>query len=340
MKHPVSGSPRKFSSNPNNKGRELTVPFVYRMSPHLRSLDEVYIAKTWVTIGSFDGVHIGHQEIIRNLVEGAHASKAPAAVVTFHPHPAKVLGRRLNAFELTTPDERANFLIELGVDYVITLAFDQQMVNTSATEFMSMLKEHLGVERIWIGHDFALGRGREGTESFLRVLGMKLGYEVDVVEAVEFEGEPVSSTRIRKLLQDGDVRMAARLLGRPYSLSGTVVPGDQRGRTIGVPTANIEPDENKLVPATGVYACKAAVLPDLTGSEFKAAANIGVRPTFDGNSTRIHVEAHLLDFSTDLYGKILKLVFVERLRGEERFSNIQALVSQIQADIQRTREIA
>lgn len=309
------------------------------MTRHLHSLEEVTLEKTWVTIGSFDGVHLGHQAIVRNLVEGAHSSGSIAVVITFHPHPAKVLGRRLNAFELTTPDERARFLGELGVDYVFTLTFDQEMANTSATDFMTLLKHHLGVERIWIGHDFALGHGREGTESFLRDLGEKLDYQVDVVEAIQVDGTPVSSTRIRKLIQEGDVKKAADLLGRPYLLSGPVVPGDQRGRTIGIPTANIEPDEHKLVPASGVYACKARIFPDMSESEFQAAANIGIRPTFDGYSHKIHVEAHLLDFSADLYGKTLELSFIARLRGEERFSNVQALVNQIKADIQRTREL-
>lgn len=309
------------------------------MIRHYHSLEEVTLKKTWVTIGSFDGVHLGHQEIVRNLVEGAHSSGATAVVITFHPHPAKVLGRRLNAFELTTPDERARFLGDLGVDFVFTLTFNQEMANTSATDFMSKLKDYLGLERIWIGHDFALGHGREGTETFLRHLGEELGYRVEVVEAFQVDGTPVSSTRIRNLLQEGDVSKAAQLLGRPYLLSGVVVPGDQRGRTIGIPTANIEPDEHKLIPASGVYACKARVIPGQIEPELQAAANIGIRPTFDGHSTKIHVEAHLLDFSADLYGKTLELNFIARLRGEERFPNIQALVNQIRMDIQRTREL-
>ena len=271
------------------------------------------------------------------MVQGAHSSGSAAVVVTFFPHPAKVLGRRSLAFELTTPDERAKILNDLGVDFVFTLTFSQEMANTSAADFMILLKKHLGLERISIGHDFALGRGREGTETVLRQLGNELDYQVDVVDAVQIDGEPISSTRIRSLLQLGEVRLAAQLLGRPYTLSGTVVPGDQRGRMIGIPTANIEPDENKLIPLSGVYACKARVLPDLSGAEFQAAVNIGIRPTFDGNSTKIHVEAHLLGFSSDLYGKILELDFIEHLRGEQRFSDVQALIHQIQADIQRTK---
>jgi riboflavin kinase/FMN adenylyltransferase len=309
------------------------------MTQHLRSLDEVTLRKSWVTIGSFDGVHLGHQAIVRDMVLGAHSSGAVAVVVTFYPHPAKFLGRRSNAFELSTPDERARLLMDMGVDFVVTLTFNQDLANTSAKEFMVLLKYHLGLEHLWIGHDFALGRGREGTETVLRQLGDELGYQVDVVDAMQVEGVPISSTRIRSLLQSGNVRSAAQLLGRPYALSGIVVPGDQRGRMIGIPTANIEPDENKLIPQSGVYACKARILPDLAEVVFQAAVNIGIRPTFDGNSTKIHVEAHLLDFSADLYGKTLELEFIERLRGEERFSNVQALIDQIHADIQRTKGI-
>lgn len=303
------------------------------MVAHLLSLADAALQNAWLTIGTFDGVHIGHQEIVRGLVAGAHAEGAPAVVLTFHPHPAVVVRGRKGAFYLTLPDERAALLGELGVDVVITQEFDPQMAATSAPDFIRVLKERLGLRQLWIGHDFALGRARSGNADVLRQLGDQLGYQLHVVSPVQAVGQVVSSSQVRALLDAGQVRQANQLLGRPYCLSGQVIHGDGRGRTINIPTANLDPGSEKLVPGKGVYVC----LAEVDGCQWPAATNIGVRPTFDGKDNQAHIEAHLLDFSGDLYGKTVQLSFLEHLRGEQRFSDKEALVAQIWQDVRQTR---
>ena len=302
---------------------------------HLLNIDDASLEAAWLTIGSFDGVHRGHQGLIRRLVKGAHETGSQAVVLTFHPHPAVVLGRRNGPYCLTTAEERAALLGELGVDVVITQPFDPALAATSAADFMLWLKRRLGLRCLLIGHDFALGKGRQGDETALRALGLQMDFQVQAIEPLAWDGEVASSTAIRNWLTAGEVSRAGELLGRPYRLSGEVIPGDQRGRTIGVPTANLALDPAKILPAGGVYACRAW----LGERSWAAAVNIGTRPTFDGLSTVLHLEAHLLDFQGDLYGQTLALDFVQRLRGEQRFSDIQALVAQIRQDIQATRQI-
>ena len=306
------------------------------MLRHLLSLADAALNNAWLTIGTFDGVHLGHQEIIRGLVAGAHAEGAPAVVLTFHPHPAVVVRKRQGAFYLTLPEERAALLGELGVDVVITQTFDLQLAATSAPDFIRILKERLGLRQLWVGYDFALGHGRTGNVDVLRELGESFDYQLHVVPPVTEGQQVISSSQIRSLLEAGEVQQASRLLGRPYRLGGQVTHGDGRGRTIGIPTANLDTGDEKLVPGRGVYAC----LADIGGQRWAAATNIGVRPTFDGQETVPHVEAHLLGFTGDLYDQVLQLSFLERLRGEQRFANIQALVAQIEQDIAHTRQIA
>jgi riboflavin kinase / FMN adenylyltransferase len=301
----------------------------------LTSLTSFHLKNTWLTIGSFDGVHRGHQEIVRNLSSGAHAAGTQAVVLTFHPHPAKVLGKRHDFYYLTSPEERATLLGEMGVDMVVTYPFDREVAATSARDFVAEIHSHLGFRYLWIGHDFALGRDREGDLPTLRSLGDEFGFSVEVVEQVKVNELSVSSSQIRALLRDGAVDQAELLLGRPYSVKGKVIPGDGRGRTIGVPTANLDVWEEKQLPRMGVYVCQA-----LIGGEYHGAvANIGVRPTFDQRDMIPHVEAHLLDFDQDLYGQELSLGFIQRLRDEQRFPNPQALVAQIFQDIEKGRLI-
>lgn len=302
---------------------------------HYWSLQDVNLKSSWLTIGSFDGVHLGHQEIVGKLTAGAHASGVPAVVLTFYPHPAVVLGKRNNTFYLTTPEERASLLGNLGVDMVITHPFNREIAELTAYQFMSYLVEHLSPSRLWVGYDFALGRGREGDVTTLQQLGQELGYLVEVMQPVRLEEEVISSSRVRALILEGEVRKAAELLGRPYRVSGRVVPGDGRGRTIGIPTANLSLWEHLVIPKTGVYACKAVV----NSQEYGAVTNIGVRPTFKSDSPSPTVEVHILDFDKDLYGNHVHLDFIDRLRGERRFSGVSALVEQIHRDIDITREI-
>jgi riboflavin kinase / FMN adenylyltransferase len=306
------------------------------MVKHLREISKFYTSEAWLTIGSFDGVHIGHQEIIRRLTAGAHAQGAPAVVVTFHPHPMVVLRSRADAFYLTTPDERAEILGELGIDIVLTHEFNKDVSALSARDFILLLKSHFGMRQLWIGHDFALGHDREGNVERLRELGKELDYVVNVVDPLTDGDQVVSSSRIRNHIRDGDVAAANKLLGRPYLLEGKVIEGDGRGKTIGIPTANLDTGNEKLIPGNGVYACVAV----FDGKQLPAATNIGYRPTFDGKRTQAWVETHILDFTGDLYGRQVKLQFLSRLRGEQKFNSVQDLVQQINRDIQETRKIA
>jgi riboflavin kinase/FMN adenylyltransferase len=301
---------------------------------HFSDLNEVSLTRAWLTIGVFDGVHRGHQEIIRRLTGEAHAAGAPAAVLTFAPHPASILtGRELKC--LTTPDERAALLLSLGVDAVITEPFTHELSTVTARDFMLRLKERLGLERLLVGYDFALGRGREGNAARLTEIGRELRYSVEIIPGVSDESGVISSTAIRKLVASGDVAAAADLLGRPYRLSGPVIHNDHRGRKIGFPTANIDYPAEKVLPANGIYACHAWL-----GEEKHAAAiNVGVRPTVSDTQTVPNVEAYLLDFHRDIYGEMLDLDFMVRLRDEAKFPSLEALVEQMHHDVDRTRSL-
>lgn len=302
---------------------------------HYRSLSGVKLSGAYLSIGSFDGVHNGHQEIVRRVVASARDAGVPAVVLTFYPHPAIVLGKRQDAYLLTTPDERASLLGELGVDIVITYPFTIETSSLSAEDFVSRLHNHLGFRHLFVGQDFALGRGREGNISRLTELGRKYNYQMDIVPPVMNGDIIVSSSQIRSCLFDGDVVQAARLMGRNYKISGQVVPGDARGKLLGIPTANLQIWAERAIPKSGVYVCHANVGRENWG----AVANIGVRPTFENSLVPPRVEAHLLDFDRDLYGMELSLEFIDRLRDEKRFTNVDNLVDQIHTDISYARDI-
>jgi riboflavin kinase/FMN adenylyltransferase len=289
--------------------------------------------QTVLTIGAFDGVHVGHQALIAQVVDRARVTDRLAAVMTFHPHPAEVLAPERAPGYLTTLGEKVALLEVLGVDLLVLLAFNRDVAQTSAREFMEAACLHLRIRELWVGADFALGRAREGDPVRLRELGEMLGYQVHVVNPVESDQGVISSSRVRALLREGRVRDAAQLLGRYPSLSGEVVLGAQRGRTLGFPTANLEVRPERVVPADGVYAAFA-----LLGSQRHAAvANVGVRPSFDnGHRT---VETHLFDFDRDIYGCDLVVEFVARLRNERRFEDVDDLVAQIGRDSESARQI-
>lgn len=302
---------------------------------HYRSLDDITLQNSWLTIGVFDGVHRGHQEILSNLTAGAHQNGAPAVVLTFWPHPAVVLGKRHDLKCLTTPEERANLLGDLGVDAVITQSFTPDFANLSAFDFMRRVSHRLGLRSLWIGYDFALGRNREGDLERLTEIGQELGYDVQTIGPVKNGEDVLSSSLIRQRIRSGEVAHAAENLGRFYNLSGPVIHGDGRGRKINIPTANIDYPRDKVIPVNGVYATWAWV----GGQRYPAASNIGINPTFTPDKQTPNVEAHLLDFDRDLYGQEVKLEFVEYLREELRFDSVEALLEQIHADIGKTREI-
>lgn len=302
---------------------------------HFRSLDDVSLLGSWLTIGVFDGVHRGHQEILAKLTAGAHQEDAPAVVLTFWPHPAVVLGKRYDLKCLTTPEERAELLGAQGADVVITHPFTPEFARLSAWDFMRRVSRRLGLRSLWIGYDFALGHNREGNLERLTEIGQELGYSVQAIGPVKNGEDVISSSLIRKRITGGQVAHAAENLGRFYTLSGPVVHGDGRGRRINIPTANIDYPKDKVIPANGVYACWAWV----GGERYPAATNIGINPTFTPDKQTANVEAHILDFNRELYGQNLKLEFVEYLREELRFNSVEALLEQIHADIAKTRQI-
>ncbi len=301
---------------------------------HFYSLQETNQTATWLTIGSFDGVHRGHQSIIHQLVEKAHAAGAPAAVLTFFPHPNVVLRNLQEPIYLTSPEERAALLGYLGVDIVVTHPFTLELAGMSANDFLALVNQHLHPRHLMVGYDFALGRRREGTVPRLQALGKEYGFTLDVIQPIQLEGEIVSSSQIRAALTGGDLEKVNRLLGRPYAVSGEVVHGDGRGRRLGIPTANLDVWPWRILPKTGVYVCRAMI----DGQVWGAVTNVGVRPTFENQQTTPHIEAHVLDFERDLYGEAINLEFIARLRDEQRFPNIDALITQIQQDIQVARK--
>ncbi len=302
---------------------------------HLRSLKNISLGETWLTIGVFDGIHRGHQEIIKALTAGAHATGAFAVVLSFYPHPAAVLGKRKQLKYLSPPDEKAELLAACDVDFLITHPFDRQIAALSPDAFLANLQEHLDIKKLLVGYDFALGRNRQGDAAYLQKMGLADGYEVQRFEPLRDDEGILSSSRVRETLADGNVVAAQRLLGHPYALRGSVIHGDGRGRKLNIPTANIEISPEKAIPANGVYACYVYV-DDL---KYPAVTNVGIRPTFTPDQAEANIEAHLLDFDGDLYERELRLEFIDHLRPEKKFNGVDELLAQIDADIKKARVI-
>lgn len=285
-----------------------------------------------VTIGVFDGVHRGHQHLLRRLVAQARADGRLAVVQSFFPHPDVVLRGLTGRYYLTSPEQQAALLAELGVDVLVTQTFDDALRQVRAGDYVDLLLDRLQMRALWIGPDFALGYRREGDAAYLRQRGAETGFELRVVDLLADGGpEAIRSTAVRQALADGDVEQARALLGRPYAVAGPVVQGDRRGHLIGFPTANVGVWEQQMVPANGVYAGWAT----LGADRLMAVTNVGVRPTFGGQD--VTVEAYLLDFDATIYGQELALTFERRLRPEMKFSGIDALVAQIRADAEAGR---
>lgn len=287
-----------------------------------------------LTLGAFDGVHRGHQTLIRNLVTRAHEKNFRAAVVTFFPHPFIVLRGRRDSFYINTPDERAELLAALGVDVVVTHPFDHATSLITATDFADQLLASLNFKELWCGEDFAFGHNREGNVKWLEEYGRTHDFTVHVQKPIAAAQATVSSSRVRTAIADGDIPLITTMLGHPLRISGVVVEGNKRGRTIGIPTANLEVWDERAYPARGVYACKAI----LDNNTYNAVTNIGVRPTFDSQMS-LSVEAHLLDFDQDIYGQIIALDFIARLREEKKFNGVNELVAQIKNDIEQAKVI-
>lgn len=281
---------------------------------------------TFLTIGNFDGVHRGHRALIDAMCRGAKSEDAACGLLTFHPHPTSVLRPDQAVPSLTSLYERLALFEQTELDFVILHPFTPATAATEAEDFLHMLHQHLGLSRLWLGPDFALGRGRKGTVDFLRQQGQAYGVGVEVFPDFTWEGQTVRSSRIRRLLEIGNVEAVAVWLGRHYTLPGVVVHGAHRGRSLGFATANLSIARGRVAPANGVYATWAW----LAGQRHPAVTNIGVRPTVDGAHRTI--EAHLIDYEGELYGRCLRLDFVDRLRDEIRFPSLDALIAQITRD--------
>jgi riboflavin kinase / FMN adenylyltransferase len=281
-----------------------------------------------VTVGTFDGVHRGHWEVLQEIGRRARSVGGRSILVTFHPHPLRVVRPEQAPPLLTTLGEKREILAESGLEYVVFVPFTRTLQRYPARRFVEeILLGRIGMDELVIGYDHGFGRDREGGVETLREIGREFGFAVDVVEAFHLDGEPVSSSRIRRLLAAGEVAAAARLLGRPYQLSGVVVRGERKGRELGFPTANLEvSDAEKMLPREGVYAAWGWV----RGARVGGLLHLGPRPTFPGFAPT--VELHLLDFGGDLYGEHLRVDVVDRIRGVAPFASADALVRAMRED--------
>lgn len=289
--------------------------------------------ETALTIGVFDGVHLGHQHLISILKQHAEARGYVPGVVTFRSHPQQVLSPNNSVVYLSSLEGRIERLHDLGINLVVPLSFTRGLAQTPARTFVSLLREFLNVRLLVVGPDFALGKGRKGDIPALISLGHELGFGIEIAAPLVLDGEVVSSTVVRQAVAEGDVAKVKKLLGRPHTLYGEVVHGDSRGRTLGFPTANLEINSDQAVPANGVYVTKAFIEQQV----YSSVTSIGSRPTFGG--TERTIEVYLLDFARELYNSNLCIELLKRLREEQRFSSTKELVAQIECDVEQAREV-
>ena len=301
----------------------------------IRDIDDIPedLTGSIVTIGNFDGVHLGHREIFRKIVKEAGEKNKKSVVITFDPHPQKVIHPERKPFFLLTPlNQKLDLISSCGVDAVILITFSTEFAGVTAGEFVeNILWKKLHLTKLFVGYDYVFGKGKGGNAEFLKTYGGKLGFQVEEIGAVKTDGMISSSTNIRLSILDGNVKLASEMLGRPYGVSGIIVKGYRRGTKIGYPTANIKSE--KVIPATGVY----AIIAELEGVRHQGVINIGCNPTF-GNE-EISAEVHLLDFKGDIYGKDITILFIDWLRDEIKFKGTEELARQIKMDIERAREI-
>ncbi len=286
----------------------------------------------WITIGNFDGLHLGHQALLNRMKQDAANAGCKSAMVTFQPHPRVVLQNISGPFYLACEEEKRLLLAQSGLDYVFTLPFDRELASQSAGQFFSLLLGHLNVRGLTVSENFALGRDRSGTLEQISRLCADNAITMDVMPAFCLDGAPVSSGRVREALEAGDVRAAARLLGRPYFVKSKVVEGKRLGSKLGFPTANQVVHPQKILPQYGVYATRAS----FNGEKYMGVTSVGVRPTFE-NTTRPNIETLLLDFDDNIYHENLTVEFIEHLRAEIKFERVEDLIAQIEQDKREAR---
>ncbi|WP_066635295.1 bifunctional riboflavin kinase/FAD synthetase [Desulfolucanica intricata] len=301
-----------------------------------QGLKERY-GRIYLGLGNFDGIHIGHQKLIKDLVSMAKQREGTPAVMTFYPHPMSVLKPESAPQMLLTQEAKQKFMAKLGVRVLLMIPFNTDFARLSPESFIKeILYEQLGVRGIFVGYNYTFGNQGLGTPELLESFSFTCGYEVHVVPPVCVGDQVVSSTIIRRLLLNGEVTAARKFLGYTPFVESEVVYGERRGNTLGFPTANMEINPDLLVPNNGVYTVKV----QMDGDIFLGVANIGTKPTFHGYDSARNIEVHLLDFYGDLYGKTIKVLFLRRLRGEKRFNSVGELVAQIQEDINEARAYA
>lgn len=305
-----------------------------RVSPIDESGLPPHVKDTVITVGTFDGVHRGHRDVIQRLVSRSRSLKMPSVLVTFDPHPLEIVNPAAAPLLLTTHDEKLEVLAESGIDYMAVVPFTAELAGYSAEAFVELiLRRCFRMRELLIGYDHGFGRQRGGNVSVLKTLGDRDGFRVDVVDAVSTpEGQSVSSTSIRRAIAGGDLERAAESLGRPYSVSGKVIPGSQRGRTIGFPTINLgSPPPRKLLPPEGVYGVRVQTPAGPVGGMM----NLGPRPTFGDSTTSL--EVHLFDTNGDFYGAHVRIDFVARLRETRKFASVEQLSRQLGDDERAAR---
>ncbi len=284
---------------------------------------------TFITLGTFDGIHLGHQKIIDRLISKTRSANGRSFLITFHPHPRNIISQNTDFKILSTPAEKAAVLEKLGIMNLLVIQFTKEFSQQTAEDFFkNYIIDKIGIKEIIIGYDHHFGKGRGGDESTLKEMGGQYGFGVETVDAFRLKGEIVSSTKIRKALAEGDIKTASAYLDRSYEFSGLVIEGDKRGRELGFPTANIKIDnEHKLLPALGIYLVEFFV----RGEKHYGLLSIGKRPTFY-NSGKIVPEVYIYNYDEEIYGEEVKVTILERLRGEEKFSSADELVAQMQVD--------
>jgi len=298
---------------------------------HLES--NFFSEESVICIGNFDGVHIGHQAILNRLTKAAKKRNCPAIAVSFEPHPGKVLYPKKAPKIIKTGKQKRDLLRQSGIDFYYVINFTPSFAKTEAEDFIkNIIFNILNAKEIFVGENFAFSKNRKGNVIFLESLEKKYNYKTHAVESVKFKEEVISSTKIRQMLEDGDVKTASKLLGRFYYLEGIIVRGKQLGKKLGYPTANIS-SANEMVPHLGVYATYTII----NNKKYKSITNIGKKPTFGGNE--IIIETHIFDFNRDVYGELIQIQFVSFIRPEIKFENINILVENIKNDCVKAKEI-
>lgn len=289
-----------------------------------------------VTIGTFDGVHLGHVEILKSVIEKAKKKGSESFAVTFDPHPRIIVSENYRLMLLTSLEEKKKIFEKIGIDNLLVINFTKEFSKLSAEEFLkNYICKNIKLNEVIIGYDHKFGKNRDGDEEEVKRIAKQIGFEVSTCNAVKVGGEEVSSTKIRKALLGGELDLANKYLGRYYTFNGKIIKGEQRGREIGFPTANIDPrNANKLIPKSGVYTIKC----DYNNTEYFGVMNIGERPTFSDEKKKL-VEVHLFDFEDDIYEREIKVYLLKRLRDEKKFNDVDELIAQINKDVKESLEI-